>query len=198
MNNANLFDNIYYALTNSDSMLRIATIMMGIVLLFMILYLLFSFVRSLFVKTPLTSLRLKALDDSEKILWLDKRGTKALFNKQQKIYSKPDFITLIKGLHTVIEYKSRYGPVYESDIIQAKASAISARSNGYPISQIIVETSSGHQKKIRIPLDDDELLKEIQPYLDLARQAKLGYQLPATNNQKKCTHCSYRSSCRYQ
>ena len=198
MNSSTVINNILYALSNSDILLGIAGLMLSGILIFLCLYLFVSFVKSLFLSSTKDTTGLKALADSDKILWVDKPGSKPLFDKRYRINAKPDFITLINGVETLIEYKSRFGPVYASDIVQAKASALCARSNGYPVSRCIVETGSGLQKHITLPKDDNELYLEIEPFITIARQGKLGHALPPTDNRKKCHQCSYRTSCRYQ
>ena len=125
MNSSTVIDNIFYALSNSDILLGIAGLMLSGIIIFLCLYLFVSFVKSLFLRSTKTTTRLKALADSDKILWVDKPGSKPLFDKRYRINAKPDFILLSGDISNevrdIIEatriLKGRFPatPVYVSD-----------------------------------------------------------------------------------
>ena len=63
-----------------------------------------------------------------KLIWMDKgRSTKPFFNQVFEVLGKPDLMYRVRGGVLAVEYKSRRGPVFKSDVVQAKCAALAAR-----------------------------------------------------------------------
>ncbi len=135
-----------------------------------------------------------------KLLYLDKgKASQTFINKQYNIAAKGgDFIYLTEqGEHILIEYKSRKGPVYESDVAQTIASVLAARSC-YPISQAMVITET-QSKKINVSGNDDVLYNEIKQFHLLTQQIKQGKAV--TRNYAKlykCKSCNMQAFCKFK
>lgn len=132
-----------------------------------------------------------------KNVWLDKgRGTKAFYHKRYGIAAKPDAIQKVNGQLEAVEYKSRYGQVFESDIAQLKAASLAARANGYPIAHGVVKTSST-TKRFSLPRSDAELFEQIKPYYEQVKMIKANPKAPVSTNphQRKCHACGYSQRC---
>ncbi|WP_444928349.1 PD-(D/E)XK nuclease family protein (plasmid) [Microbulbifer sp. TRSA002] len=109
---------------------------------------------------------------------------------------KPDLMYRIRGGILAVEYKSRRGPVFTSDVVQAKCAALAARRNGYQVTQLLVKTSST-EKYIELPRTDRALFEEIKKYVILTRQAKAGVRMNPWPNAGKCRGCAYKFSCQH-
>ena len=71
-----------------------------------------------------------------KLIWMDKgRSTKPFFNQVFEVLGKPDLMYRVRGGVLAVEYKSRRGPVFKSDVVQAKCAALAARGNGCSLRQ---------------------------------------------------------------
>ncbi|QFT57092.1 PD-(D/E)XK nuclease family protein [Microbulbifer sp. THAF38] len=132
-----------------------------------------------------------------KLIWIDKgRSTKPFFNHAFEVLGKPDLMYRIRGGILAVEYKSRRGPVFKSDVVQAKCAALAARGNGYQVTQLLVKTSTTEQY-IELPGTDRALFEEIKKYVILTRQAKAGVRMKPWPNVGKCRGCAYKSSCQH-
>lgn len=132
-----------------------------------------------------------------KLIWVDKgKSTKPFFNKVFEILGKPDLMYRIRGGVLAVEYKSRRGPVFKSDVVQAKCAALAARGDGYQVIQILVRTATIEQY-IDLPKSDKALLDDIKEYVDLTRQAKAGARMRASPNFGKCRGCAFKYECRH-
>lgn len=139
-----------------------------------------------------------ALGVDGEILYADQgRQSRAFVSKRYGIRAKPDFIIRLNdGRVALVEYKSRdNGRVYTSDIVQAKASVLAARTR-YPVEVMFIKTGERLQQ-IPIPKDSDALYKEIARYVGLARKANSGEMiLEYTKNESQCKTCSVKVSCK--
>jgi CRISPR/Cas system-associated exonuclease Cas4 (RecB family) len=134
---------------------------------------------------------------SGKNIWLDTgRNTKPFYHPKYAIVAKPDAINRVKGQLQAIEYKSRYGPVFQSDIVQVKAAALAARASGYDIRSALVRTSN-QSKLIDLPRSDKDLFEDIRPYYEQAKHIKSGkhHLAVASPDPKKCAKCAYYEHC---
>lgn len=137
------------------------------------------------------------LEIEGKLIWVDRgRQTKPFFNKVFEVLGKPDLMYRIFGGVLAVEYKSRCGPVFKSDVIQAKCAALAARGNGYKVIRILVKTSTVDQY-IDLPKSDRSLFHEIEDYVVLTKQAKSGQKMKALPNTGKCRSCAFKYDCRY-
>ena len=140
--------------------------------------------------------RRSPLDVEGKLIWLDKEGSAASFtNAEFYVCGKPDFIYKQKRGILAIEYKSRNGPVFESDIVQAKVAALAARgSRLYRVDRIMIKTRST-ERYIDLPAEDAQLYREVERYVEMVRIAKEGGVLTASPTVQKCRSCGYRTPC---
>ncbi|MBL4901004.1 MAG: hypothetical protein JKX76_15460 [Colwellia sp.] len=96
----------------------------------------------------------------------------------------------------VVEYKDRNGPVFESDIIQAKTASLAARGSGYKVIRILVKTKTKNVY-FDLPPKDKSLFNEIQIHVVAARKAKNGDRMKALPNKKKCYSCAVKQGCKH-
>ncbi|MDG9669613.1 hypothetical protein ONV78_17885 [Hahella sp. CR1] len=130
-----------------------------------------------------------------KLVWIDRgRQTKPFFNRSFGVFGKPDLIYRIARGFLAVEYKSRRGVIYESDIVQAKVAALAARGAGYRVTQVLVRTDAT-ERYIDLPASDKELYNEVGIFIEIARQAKAGMKMPAKPNRAKCGACAYKLDC---
>ena len=140
--------------------------------------------------------RSDALGIDGSLIWVDDgRRTKPFFNARYKVFGKPDLLYRVNGGVLAVEYKSRNGPIFESDIVQAKCAALSARGDQYIVSRILVKTGQA-EKYITLPRSDHALYREIESATILARKAKNGETVPCLPAPQKCRSCAYRDHCR--
>jgi len=132
-----------------------------------------------------------------KLIWVDK-GThvKPFFNSAFEVLGKPDLMYQIPDGVLAVEYKSRQGPVFESDIVQAKCAALAARGGGYKVVKVLVKTATT-EEYLALPKGDKALFAEIKGYVDIARRAKVGAEMEARPDSGKCRGCAFRYGCRY-
>ncbi len=139
--------------------------------------------------------RSDALGIDGRLIWVDDgRRTKPFFNARYKVFGKPDLLYRVNGGVLAVEYKSRNGPIFESDIVQAKCAALSARGGQYKVSRILVKTGQA-EKYITLPRSDHALYREIESATILARKAKNGEAVPCLPAPRKCRSCAYRNNC---
>ena len=132
-----------------------------------------------------------------KLIWMDKgRSTKPFFNQVFEVLGKPDLMYRVRGGVLAVEYKSRNGPVFDSDVTQAFCAALAARGEGYRVTQVLIKTSAV-QKMFKLPTSDKALFDRIQPAVFNARQAKFGYAVPSRPEIKKCRSCGFRGDCEH-
>lgn len=130
-----------------------------------------------------------------KLIWVDRgRSTKPFFNREFEVSGKPDLMYRTREGVLAVEYKSRRGPVFESDIVQAKCAGLAARSNGYPVTQLLVKTATVDEY-IDLPSNDNALFDEIKEYVILSRQAKSGVRMQPKPNVGKCRGCAFKYDC---
>ena len=131
--------------------------------------------------------------ESERVIYKDTGPNARVFvNKKYKVAAKPDLILKNIDGYIGVEFKSRKYGIYESDIVEAKAAALAARSK-YPIFAIQVKNQT-QNKVIVLPKSNADLFREIEGYISLASQARLRL-LPATPHPMKCKSCPEKMSC---
>lgn len=132
-----------------------------------------------------------------KIIWVDRgQKTKPFIHKAFGIVGKPDLMYQRPTGVLAVEYKNRNGPIYFSDVIQAKSAALAARGSGHRVNQILIKTDLT-ERYINLPRSDRDLLGDIQDYLTLARQAKNNKPMIARTQRLKCKSCAFSSDCKY-
>ena len=109
------------------------------------------------------------------------------------IVAKPDFVyRLVNGSYAVVEFKSRFGSVYPSDVIQLK-SCVLAVSEEWPVSRAFVATSRTYQEiKVRSRW---RILRDIKPHIKLRRKIEHGYMPSRLEDRTKCKNCSFKAHC---
>ncbi|MFT6904806.1 MAG: CRISPR/Cas system-associated exonuclease Cas4 (RecB family) [Oleiphilaceae bacterium] len=184
--------NLENILSHAD--FTIEWIVLGVVfasITLIIMRLIYRFVRGFFPKTyPKNRLGIEG-----ELIWVDEsKDTKPFFNNKYKVFGKPDFIYKRRSGATAVEYKSRFGKVYESDIVQAKTAALAARGAGIKIDQIMIKTERDTQI-LNLPKRNKDLFIQIEGNIREARKAKLGIRMNARPNKIKCRACSHKNTC---
>ncbi|WP_063664913.1 hypothetical protein [Aliivibrio fischeri] len=132
-----------------------------------------------------------------KLLFLDDGSSRgfAFFNRSLNVGATPDAIYKKRNRKDLmLELKSRKGPVYESDIAQAKAGVL-ATNGKYAFDQILIKTST-HQRFIDLPRSMKTLEKELMPLIKLARNIKQGKVVTQKNiSRNKCMSCRHFKTC---
>ena len=99
------------------------------------------------------------------LVWTDQgKTTKPFFNNDFKILGKPDLMYKIRSGVLAVEYKSRNGRIYNSDIVQAKSAALAARGTGYHVTKVLICTKNQKQY-FELPKQDLTLYKSIEKYV---------------------------------
>ena len=130
-----------------------------------------------------------------KCIWKDEgKNIKPFFSHRYHVYGKPDLLYETDEGIVLIEYKSRGGKIYPSDIAQAKCAALAARDDGYNIHSIAVKTVANKHIEV-LPESNDCLYEDIEQYIHAARAAKSGSFLPTAKDPGKCHGCGYKNSC---
>ena len=132
------------------------------------------------------------LGEQPKVIYKDTGNAKIFRNKKFRVEGKPDAILLTRVGYIAEEFKSRKRGFYESDIVQAKAAALAARSED-PISSISIRNQT-EQKIILLPPSDQALFDDIAEYYNMAARAKQEL-LPARAHFVKCRHCAVKYAC---
>lgn len=131
------------------------------------------------------------------LVYADQGRNSTLFvSDRYGIKAKPDFIIrLPNGNNAIAEYKSRSNNVYQSDIVQVKASALAVRAH-MPLQQAFVVLKNRRQE-IPLPKDDEELYREIECHVKWAREIKTQKALimVGCKNRNQCNNCSIRHNC---
>lgn len=131
------------------------------------------------------------------LVWMDRgRSTKPFYNNVYAVFGKPDYLYKTETGVTAVEFKSRYGAIFQSDIVQSKAAALAARGSGYKVDTVVVKTSS-QIKSISLPHSDKELFDQISRFVTIAQNAKIGIAIPGSPSYGKCKGCAYRDRCQY-
>lgn len=159
-------------------------------------YLLYRLFKRLFGSTQTQNLSKTPFGFDGQLVYSDDGKRSELFvNKIFGLCSKPDFIYKTDAnSYTVIEYKGRNGPVYESDEVQLKATVISARSK-FNITHAFVFTDST-KKEINVNKTNSTLYKEIEEFTELTRQIHLNKPVHEyTAHTNKCRTCSHKGNC---
>lgn len=129
------------------------------------------------------------------LIWVDEgRHTKPFFNHKFKVLGKPDAIYDKDGRVTTVEFKSRRGPVFDSDRVQALTAALAARADGFNVHETVVKTKTV-EESFKLPKDDLALYQMVQPYAETVRNIKRGGTAKALPSKAKCSSCAYRSGC---
>ena len=133
-----------------------------------------------------------------KLVWIDRgHSTKPFFNKQFRVFGKPDLMYRLRsGGILAVEYKSRRGRIYKSDLAQTQAAALAARGAGFAVREILIKTNATEQRCV-LPRADEALFAEIQRYADCVREAKAGAKLPLPPRPQagKCRTCAFGPRC---
>lgn len=134
---------------------------------------------------------------SGRLIWYDS-GVKIqpFKHSQYGVIGKPDYLFKVGwNTYAAVEYKSRRGPVYFSDIVQAKCAALAARGNKFNISFLIVQTEVD-RIKVDLPNSDSALYDEISVWVELARRAALrDGTIEKTSYIARCRGCGYKNVC---
>ena len=122
------------------------------------------------------------------------KRSKVFVNKKYGVSAKPDLIIKENGEYIIEEYKDRHSKVYKSDILQAKASALAARTQ-YPITKVRVRTKQGIQHEESV-LDEKELFREISSAINMVKMIRNGVKhVPCYPHPFKCNQCAMLEHC---
>tara|TARA_R110000737_G_scaffold329115_1_gene344078 strand:- start:282 stop:803 length:522 start_codon:yes stop_codon:yes gene_type:complete len=123
------------------------------------------------------------------------RKSKIFTSAKFGLAAKPDFIyRLASGEFVLIEYKSRKGRVYPSDIQQVIAAIIATRSM-YPISQAYIYTDTT-SLAVDATSSDVELFDSIKYNFYLTKRIKEGKKVDVCyKSEYKCNTCSMKEKC---
>lgn len=145
------------------------------------------------VQAPL----IPALGLRGEVIWQDHgRQTPVMKNQAYRVLGKGDFLVKLageKGL-TLVEYKSRPRPVFNSDWVQAITAALAARGEGYPVERVMVITGKTREE-FELPKSDRDVFELVRHYVGIVRNAKQGNPVPSDPDYRKCSACAYRSRC---
>ena len=129
-------------------------------------------------------------------IWLDEgRHTQSFANQQYKIVGKPDALYAKGKKITAVEYKSRRGPIYDADRVQAFTAALAARGSGMLVTQVVVKTALT-EKLYKLPKRDTALYRLVEPYIEAVRDIRHGEAGEANPEPTKCHACAFRASCK--
>jgi CRISPR/Cas system-associated exonuclease Cas4 (RecB family) len=139
----------------------------------------------------------KGIGVDGKLVWIDKgKSTKPFFNNSFAVLGKPDLLYRIPGGILAVEFKGRHGPVFDSDVVQAKAAALAARGSGYRVVRLLLKTMTTEQY-LELPKRDDDLYADIAEFVSYTRVAKAGNPVPARPGARKCAGCAFKNSCQH-
>lgn len=132
------------------------------------------------------------------LLWVDEgRDVKPFYHQVFHVLGKPDAIYSKAGNGTAVEYKSRRGPVFDSDRVQAITAALAARGEGFKISKVQIRTKTD-EDTISLPKKDLELYQMVEPHVETVRAIRRGAAGTANPSEQKCRGCAYRSGCAHR
>jgi CRISPR/Cas system-associated exonuclease Cas4 (RecB family) len=155
------------------------------------------FLAVFFIKWLVRRFSANKLGISGRLVWTDHgRQTKPFFNKKYEVLGKPDLMYKTRSGILAVEYKSRHGPVFISDVVQAKCAALAARGEGYKITRLLLKTSS-QEEYMSLPVSDEALYGEIKNFIALARNAKNGASMNPLPSRHKCRSCAYKYHCKH-
>lgn len=128
-------------------------------------------------------------------IWRDRgKQSKPFFNGKYYVLAKPDHIyQLSNGAKGVVEFKSRYGEVFDSDVAQTLASVLAVR----PTHNIKWATIYTKNSKKDVSLGSDaEIWQQIKHLHENVLIAKSGKVINEYNpNPKKCDKCAMKLNC---
>lgn len=102
------------------------------------------------------------------LIWVDEgRQIKPFFDHEFKVPGKPDVIYNKKGHITTLDFKSRRGPILDSDRVQALTAALAAPTGGYKVREALIRTKT-MEETFELPKDDLSLM--LQPYVEPVRR----------------------------
>lgn len=131
-----------------------------------------------------------------KLIWTDKgRHTKPFFNAKYEVLGKPDLMYRISKGILAVEYKSRTGPIFKSDVAQAKCAALAARGEGFKVVRLLIKTAT-QDEFIDLPPSDAALYEDIKEDVVTVRHARDGKPMPAKPALHKCRSCAYKKDCK--
>lgn len=129
------------------------------------------------------------------LVWIDRgKNTKPFFNREYRIFGKPDLMYQIKNGILAVEYKGRKNNIYKADIIQGMTASLAARGQGYKVNRLLVRTD-GSERYIDLPSSDRALYKLVSENIEIVREAKRGKALSANPAYYKCLNCAYSDAC---
>lgn len=138
-----------------------------------------------------------ALGIPGKLIWTDHgRRTKPFYYRRFGVFGKPDLMFKTGNSVLAVEYKSRHGHIYESDVAQALCASLAARGQGYKVTRALIKTATT-ERYIDLPRADQDLYQSIKAYIDVAADAKDGGTMIAKPGARKCRACAFRNGCRY-
>ncbi len=134
--------------------------------------------------------------DGKRVIYRDWFGAPVFRSERYRIAAKPDMLFEINSNElAAVEYKSRRGPVYESDVAQLVATVIAVREQYSGVTVGYVYTGSGESRRVDCRGTTEELLQSIAGELRYARLTKLGYKPDGVSVVHKCRACGVRRSC---
>jgi hypothetical protein len=134
-----------------------------------------------------------------KLIYMDKgRKSPSFVDREFNIAAKPDFIYQLKNKNSyaLVEYKSRNGKVYPSDIAQLKASVLAARSryyitNAYACTESVID-------EINVNKSNKYLFEDIRSAYELTVDIVEGKTVNVCYKSKyKCPTCSMNKHCKF-
>lgn len=134
-----------------------------------------------------------------KLVYSDQgRSSKLFINKRFGLSAKPDFIyNLLNGMFALVEYKSRNGRIFQSDIEQTIAGVIACRPH-YNIRVAVIQTAS-ERKEINVDKSVEELYEMIKHNVELTRKIKNGLKVDTCYPTKyKCKSCAVANNCQFK
>jgi len=136
--------------------------------------------------------------EEEAVVYLDNGKHKTLVSDIYRIRVKPDKLSKNKSDSiTLTEYKSRPKKIYPSDRAQIIAGTLAARESGYDVRKGLLETGGGHQYRVSLSKESEQLFEQIRPAVESARLVKAGGVPMATPAIPKCRGCPYKAQCRF-
>lgn len=128
-----------------------------------------------------------------KVVWYDSgRQAKVFKNPQFGVKGKLDVILQQQKELVGVEYKSRAGKVFESDIIQGYSACLAAYKT-YKFTKLIIKTDTDQVE--RVITSEQQLFDRIKKHFIIAKAIQSGDSGEPTKNKWKCKGCGRKSSC---
>lgn len=157
--------------------------------------LLFSVARLVFSQSNMAVIERFGVDG--RVVYADKgKSSRVFISKRYGVKAKPDFIIKDRGgRYTLIEYKSRSsGLLFESDIVQVKASVIAARTIYNIRKAVVISGTTKHD--IDVDRSSVSINKEIATHIENARQSEMGViVMKYAERESACSSCRNKSEC---